>query len=152
MARQRGRISPNREGFALATTLLMILVLSVLAVGAAWLASTEKRTSFAESVHISSIFSADAGGEAGINFLRLVDGPPPIIDYADSTVHSQGATTIQGAQEYEFDAHYAGRRPKLGWGTEFADYDYTVVSTGRAALASRTNVALLASRLFKEGY
>jgi hypothetical protein len=152
MARQHDGMQPNRDGFALATTLLMILVLSVLAVGAAWLASTERRTSFAESVHISSIFSADAGGEAGINFLRLADGPPLIIDPADSTVHTQGTTAIQGVQEYEFEARYRAKRPKPGWGIEFLDYDYTVVSTGRAALASRTNVALLASRLFKEGY
>ena len=61
--------TPDRDGFALVTTLLILLVLSVIAVGAAWLASSEKRASFAESVHLSAVYSADAGGEAGINFL-----------------------------------------------------------------------------------
>ena len=53
--------SPGREGFALVSALLIVLLLSVLAVGVAWLASSEKKTSFAESVHLRSVLSADAG-------------------------------------------------------------------------------------------
>ena len=55
--------NPDREGFALVTALLVVLVLSILAVGVAWLASTEKKTSWAQGVHVEAIFTADAGGE-----------------------------------------------------------------------------------------
>jgi hypothetical protein len=142
----------NRDGFAMATTLLVVLVLSVLAIAAVWLANSEKRTSFAESVHISSVFSADAGGEAGINFLRLRERPPMIIDFTDMTVHTQGTTPIQGSQNYEYRCRFVAKRPKPGWGIEFLDYDYQVVSTGTASQDGQSGVALIASRLFREGY
>jgi len=86
----------GREGFAMVTTLLMVLVLSVLAVGVVWMASSEKKISFAEQSHISSLFSADAGSEAGINFVRLSPSPPRIISYSDSSVHYQSETELHG--------------------------------------------------------
>lgn len=143
---------PDRRGFALVTTLLIILVLSVIAVGAAWLASTEKRVSFAEGVHIRATFAADAGGEAGINFLRLAADPPPIIDFADFLVRSEGATAVQGSQNYAYNAHYVRKRPRPGWGVNFRDYDYRIDSQGAASVAGQSGVELIASRLFKEGY
>ena len=144
--------TPDREGFALVTTLLIILVLSVIAVGAAYLASSEKRTSFAESVHLSAVYSADAGGEAGINFLRLSDSPPAILDFADFAVRNEGNTAIRGSQSYEFDCFYIRKRPKPGWGIEFLDYDYRVSSIGKASQSGTSGVELVAARLFKEGY
>jgi hypothetical protein len=146
------RNAPDRQGFALVTTLLIILVLSVIAVGAAWLASTEKRTSFAEGVHIRATFAADAGGEAGINFLRLATDPPPIIDFADLLVRSEGTTAVHGTQSYAYDAHYIRKRPRPGWGVNFLDYDYRVDSLGAASTQGQSGVDLVASRLFKEGY
>ena len=148
----RDKIPVNREGFAMATTLLIVLVLSILAIAAVWLANTEKRTSFAESVHISSVFSADAGGEAGINFLRLRERPPLIVDFSDMTVRDQGTTLIQGSQNYEYSCRYLAKRPRPGWGIEYLDYDYEVASTGTASQDGRSGVALIASRLFREGY
>jgi hypothetical protein len=141
-----------RDGFAMATTLLIILVLSVIAVGASWLATTEKRTSFAESAHISSIFSADAGGESGINFLRLTERPPKIINFADSTVHFQGTTTLQDNQTFDYDCRYMTKQLKPGWGIEYVDYDYMVDSRGSSTLEAQSTVALIASRLYREGY
>jgi len=152
MERKRPQVQLNREGFAMATTLLVILVLSVVAVAAAWLASTEKRTSFAESVHVSAVFSADAGGEAAINFLRLTDKPPMIVDPADSTVRNQGTTAIHEDQEFEFACRWKERRAKPGWEFEYIDYDYDVEATGTYTADGRTAVGLVASRLFREGY
>lgn len=144
--------APNREGFALVTTLLIVLVLSVLAVAVAWMATSEKKISFAEGVHVSSVMAADAGGEAGINFLRLSDSPPAIIDYADSAVINIGETAVVNSQTFEFDCFYSGKSPRPGWGVEFMDYDYQVASTGRSSVKGESNVQLIASRLFKEGY
>jgi hypothetical protein len=142
----------DRQGFAMATTLLIILVLSVIAVGATWLATSEKKTSYAEGVHISSVFSADAGGESAINFLRLSSTPPAIINFADMTVRDQGETSIHGNQSYEYGCQFVAKRPKPGWGIEFLDYDYNVTSQGQADREGQSAIQLVASRLFREGY
>ncbi|MFH1842662.1 MAG: PilX N-terminal domain-containing pilus assembly protein [bacterium] len=141
-----------RDGFAMATTLLVVLVLSVIAVGAAWLASMEKRTSFAESVHISALYSADAGGESAINFLRLSEAPPAIQDFVDLEVASQDETEIHGEQAFEYSCHYVSKRPRPGWGVEYLDYDYRIDSDGAAAGDGRSNIQLVASRLYRDGY
>lgn len=143
---------PGNEGFALVTSLLVILVLSLIAVAAVVLSGTEKRTSFAESVHVSAVFSADSGGEAAIHYLRMSDAPPKIIDHADMTVRSESNSTIQGAQKFDYECKYSGKQPKPGWGVQFLDYDYRVESSGHAAAKGRSDVDLLASRLFREGY
>lgn len=144
--------APDREGFALVTTVLVVLVLSVMAVGAAWIASSEKKTSFNEGVHISSLFSADAGGEAAINFIRTSETPPNITDFADNKVHAAGETTIQGSQAYDYDAHFSGRRGKPGWGVVYKDYDYRMDVQGSASVDGVSGVELMVSRLYKEGY
>jgi len=143
---------PDRDGFALVTSLLIILVLSLIAVAAVILSSTEKQTSFAESVHNSALFSADAGGEAAIHFLRMSDSPPKIVDFADGTVQSEANEPVVGSQEFDYECQYDRKRPKPGWGVNFLDYDYRVASTGRASTQGRSDVDLIASRLFREGY
>jgi len=150
--RTRNLTRPDREGFALVTTVLVVLVLSVLAVGVAWIASSEKKTSFNEGVHISSLFSADAGGEAGINFIRMSEIPPRITDFADNSVRDIGATGLQGSQTYEYDAHYVRKRMKPGWGMAYLDYDYRLAAQGTASREGVSGVELVVSRLFKEGY
>ncbi len=143
---------PDREGFALVTTLLIMLVLSVLALAVAWMATSEKKISFAEGVHVRSVFSADAGGEAGINFLRLTDSPPHITDFANNKVLGIGETNVMDSQSYEYDAFYSGKSARPGWGVEFMDYDYQLTSTGKSSTRGQSEVQLVASRLFKEGY
>lgn len=143
---------PDRDGFALVTSLLIILVLSLLAVAAVILSSTEKRTTFAESVHASAVFSADAGGEAAIHFLRMSDSPPQILEFANFTVASESNSPLLDYQNYDFQCFYVRKRPKAGWGVNYLDYDYRVASSGRAAAQSRSDVDLVASRLFREGY
>lgn len=142
----------NREGFALVTTLLMVLVLGVLAMGVVMMATSEKKISFAEHVHVTSQFSADAGGEAGINFVRLSDKPPRIIDFANRTVRHQGQTNIAGRQNYDYDAQYLQKSPRPGWDTDYVNYNYQINSTGKAAVNGRSNVRLVVSRLYREGY
>lgn len=142
----------GREGFALVTAVLVVLVLSVLAVGVSWIAATEKKTTFSEGVHVRSLFSADAGGEAGINFVRVSDSPPKIIDFGNNTVRDQGQTALDGSQTYGYDARFLGRVAKPGWGIDYKDYDYRIGSEGRASRDGRASVDVVVSRLFKEGY
>ena len=144
--------APNREGFAMVTTLLVVLILSVLAVGVAWIASSEKKTTFAESVHMRSVYSADAGGEAAINFLRMSDVPPLKLDPATGLVRNQASTPLQGSQSYDYSAFFDRRIIKPGWGIDYFDYDYRVVSHGTASRLGESGVVLMVSRLFKENY
>jgi Tfp pilus assembly protein PilX len=109
-------IMTDREGFAMVTALLVVLVLSVLAVGATWLATTEKKTTVAESAHMRSIFAADAGGEAAINFVRTAEDPPTVIDWASQSVQSQDSTTLSGSVAYGYDVQFSGWRTKPGVG------------------------------------
>ncbi len=141
----------NRRGFALVTTLLIVLVLSILALGAAWLSTTEKTTSFAEGVHIRSILSADAGSEAGINFLRVADNPPALYS-ADGLVAQTQEITISGSQSFSFQCVFVGQSARPGWGVEFPDYDYEIRSTGHASAKGRSLVKVIASRMFHTGY
>lgn len=142
----------NREGFAMVTTLLVVLILSVLAVGVSWIASSEKKTTFAESVHVRSVYSADAGGEAAINFLRMSEIPPAVLDFGTRLVRSQGSTGLQGSQSYDYQAFFLTKRPKPGWGMDYLDYDYRIASHGTASRLGESGVELVVSRLYKEGY
>ena len=152
IARTTNPGAPNREGFAMVTTLLVVLILSVLAVGVAWIASSEKKTTFAESVHVRSVYSADAGSEAAINFIRLSDVPPSYQDFATKLVRNQGQTGLQGSQTYDYRAFFLRRLPKAGWGFEYLDYDYRINAHGTASRLGESGVELIVSRLYREGY
>ncbi len=142
----------GREGFAMVTALLVVLVLSVLAVGAVWLATSEKKTTMAEATHVQSVFSADAGGEAAINFIRVSDAPPQILDFTTMAVRTQPNTSLEGSQEYNYDVNFVRKSPKPGWGVDYLDYDYNVAALGGAGRQGNSGVAVVVSRLFKEGY
>ena len=144
--------APDREGFAMVTTLLVVLVLSVLAVGVAWLASTEKKTSWAESVHVQSVFSADAGGEAAINFLRTSESPPIALD-ANQTVRNQGSTNLKDSQTFDYSAQFLSAVMKPGWDpAKYRDFEYRVQSHGTASRQGDSDVEMVVSRLFQIGY
>ncbi len=149
---QPGAVNGGREGFAMVTALLVVLVLSVLAVGATWLATSEKKTTTAEAQHMRSIFAADAGGEAGINFVRVADEPPVITDWGTRAVHSQGETALDGSQAYGFDVAQVGKRPPAGWGQDYADFYYRVNSLGEAGAQGQSGVAVVATRVFRTQY
>ena len=142
----------DREGFAMVTALLVVLVLSVLAVGAVWLSTSEMKTTTAESTHLRSVFSADAGGEAAINFVRVSDSPPQILDFTTMAVRTQPTTALAGSQQFNYDVNYVRKSPKPGWGVEYLDYDYNVAALGQAGQQGSSGVAVVVSRLFKEGY
>ena len=144
--------APDREGFAMVTALLVVLVLSVLAVGVVWLAGTEKKTSWAEGVHMQSVFSADAGGEAAINFLRTSETPPIALD-ANQTVRNQASTNLHDSQAYDYTARFLVARPKPGWDpTKYRDFEYEVQTHGTASQSGDSDIEMVVSRLYQIGY
>jgi len=143
---------PGRDGFAMVTALLVVLVLSVLAVGAAWLARSEKKTTVAEAVHLRSVFAADAGGEAAINFVRTSNLPPQILDFGTMAVRNQATTTLEGSQQYSYNVNFERKRLKPGWGVDYLDYDYEIGSQGQASRLGQSGVQVVVSRMYKEGY
>lgn len=146
------RTTPDRDGFAMVTALLVVLVLSVLAVGAAWLASSEKKTTLAEATHMRSVFSADAGGESAINFVRVSSTPPQILDFGTMSVRNQPTTALEGTQQFTYGVNFVRKRPKPGWGVDYLDYDYNIGAQGQASRQGQSGVQVVVSRLFKEGY
>jgi hypothetical protein len=139
----------ERDGFATAVTLLIILVLAVIGLGAAWLASTEKKTSFAESVHLTALYSADSGGEAAINFLRLLPSAPAYAG-AHKMVRSQAQTALEGSQRYDYNCQFLNKGPApAGWDTGYAEINFGVTAGGWASQQGRSAVGLVASRLFR---
>lgn len=135
----------TRDGFAMVTALLVVLVLSVLAVGAAWLATSEQKTTVAEAAHVRSVFAADAGSEAGINFIRNSDTPP-------MQTFNEADTALEGSQAYSFSAAYQTTRTKPGWGIDYLDFDYGIDALGEAGQSGQSGVAVVVSRLYKTGY
>jgi len=153
MTENRVQSTPaNREGFALVTTLLVVLVLSILAVGAVWMAGSERKTTFAEGVHVASVFAADAGGEAGINFIRTSATPPRVLNMATMSVRTQPPTSLGGSHTYAYEATFVGKRRKPGWGPEYLDYDYRIASNGAANQDGKSAVKVVVSRMYKSGY
>lgn len=142
----------GRAGFAMASTLLIVLMLAVIAMGAAWLASSERKTSHAESVHMRALLAADGGTEAAINFLRLSNDPPPILDFGTLNVQAVVGQAIQNTQRYDYDCDFLRKRPKPGWGIDYLDYEYAVTARGVAGQRGQSGVQAVVARLYREGY
>ncbi len=155
-ARTRAVRREGREGFALVTALLVVLVLSVLAVGVAWIATSEKKTTFAESVHVRSLYSADAGTEAGINLIRMADAPLQGVSFVDNTVHVQADTPLDGSQTYAYATFFDGAAGIPGWSNStnagYFDYNYHINADGTASRTGRASVDVQVTRVFKKGY
>jgi Tfp pilus assembly protein PilX len=151
MITRRTATGSGREGFAMAATLLIVLTLTIIALGAAWLASSERKTSHAESVHLRALFSADSGTESAINFLRLSDDPPTWID-ASQAVRQVDDEHIEGSQSFDYDCTFVQAELKPGWEEGYHDYVYRVTALGEAGAQGESGVQAFVARLFRDGY
>jgi hypothetical protein len=142
----------NEKGAALIVTLMMIAGLAVIGGIIVVIAASEKQVVFNESTHMRSFYSADAGGEAAINWLRTQGSPPDILDGANNVFVPSGQTSLSSDHRYQFGIQYTGKRPRPGWSKEWKDFDYLVDSDGESVRDSRSEVELQTSRLFQEGY
>jgi Tfp pilus assembly protein PilX len=142
----------NDKGYAMVIALSFITVLALLAVIIVSVATSEKRTAFNEGTTARAFYSADAGGEASINWLRIQNSPPGLLDGAKHVYVAGGYQTLTSYDRYNNDVTYIRKRMRPGWDITFKDFEYTIDSNGSSVAQSQAEVEVQALRLFKEGY
>lgn len=142
----------DERGSAMVLTLGVLTVLALLAVILLSIATTEKRTAFSEYTNSRSFYSADAAGEAGVNWLRNQPSPPDVVDTLNNVSVSTAYTTLEGANRYKYDVQFVRKYFRPGWSTEYKDYEYLVDASGASANQSATELAINVMRLYREGY
>ena len=151
----------NERGTALVAALFFITALSLTATVIVWTTSSERRSSFNEFSHVRSFYSADAGTEQAINWLRLQPSPPaPVLDDGtDLYVKVDSSYTyIEQHHKFRVDVKHKleGGQVKLrhrpGWDNSWMDFEYTVDSFGSGATQSDAQIEVQAARLFRIDY
>ena len=142
----------GQKGFAMVSALAFIAILAVIATISIWVAGSEKKVSFSGETHQGSFYAADAGGEAGINWIRTRSTPPNFIGTTKDVFNGSSYEALDDDQQYRFDMTYVQKRPRPGWSLEYKDFDYRVLSDGSSVNNSQSQLELNLSRLFKEGY
>lgn len=143
----------NDKGTALVATLFFITALAVTATIIVWVTGSERRVSHNDYTHSRSFYASDAGSETAINWIRIQQSPPPIVDAQDKLVANQDTYTyINKDHKFKFDVRFDRVRFRPGWSREYLDFDYTVDSRGASVQESSSRIEVRTSRLFRQGY
>ena len=142
----------NNRGFAMVMAVAFIAGLSLLAVIVVAVATSEKKTEFAEYTHSRAFYSADAAGEGAINWLRFQGSPPVLLDVAKNVYVATGYTPLSGDHDYKYDIQFLRKRIRPGWSLEYKDFEYLVDADGASVQDGEAEVEIQALRLYKEGY
>ena len=142
----------NERGSALVMTLAALGGLLMLAVIVVAVAASGKWTHFRQYTHSRAFYSADAGGEAALNWIRFQETPPPIIDGASNVFLAGSYTPLSNEHDYKYDVQFARKRHRPGWSLEYKDYEYLIKANGASAEQSEAAIELRAMRLYVEGY
>jgi len=146
------RVLGNENGYTMVLALSFITALALLAAIIVGVATTEKQTTANETTHARAFYSADAGGEHAVNWLRLQQSPPAEVDGAGHVFVPTGYTSLYGSNNYRYDITYRGKQWRPGWGIEYKDFQYEIEADGESASNSEAAVELNALRLYREGY
>jgi Tfp pilus assembly protein PilX len=142
----------NDRGYAMVVALSFIAGLTLLAVIIITVSISEKRTAFNEYSHSRSFYAADAGGEAAINWLRIQNSPPNLLDAQKHVFVPTGYDTLTDDHKYRFDVTYIKKKTRVGWSHDYKDFEYTIDADGTSVKESESEVEVQVRRLFKEGY
>lgn len=142
----------NERGAAMLLALGVMAVLAVLAIVVISIVIAEKRTSSTEYATDRAFYSADAAGEAGVNWLRRQLSPPALLDSLNGVRLRAGNTALADDHLYDFDVQYVRKQFRPGWSVEYKDYVYRVEATGNSAQNANAVIDLNATRLYREGY
>jgi len=113
---------------------------------------SEKRTALSEYTNSRSFYSADAAGEAGVNWIRHQYFPPEVVDVSNHVSLAPGFTTLDGPNRYKYDVTFVRKRYRAGWSSDYKDYEFLVVASGASAQQSSSAINVGATRLYREGY
>jgi len=146
----------NDRGSALVTALFFITGLTAIATIIVFVTGAERRVAHNEYTHMRAFNSSDAGTEEAINWLRLQIFPPDEDPGNQNKVLDQTAyadlidpnASYQEDNRYLYDITYVGQGWNPAYGTEWVDYNYTILAEGASAKESSTNIEVQASRLF----
>ncbi len=140
------------RGSAMILTLAVVAGLALLAMIVVSIATSAKWTEFAEYTHSRAFYSADAAGEAAINWIRFQPSPPAIIDGQNHVFVAGGATVLSANHSYQYDVQFVRKRFREGWSLDYKDYEYLIDADGASAQQSEAAIEVRVTRLFKEGY
>jgi Tfp pilus assembly protein PilX len=142
----------NERGSALVLAIGVLVVLAALAVIIVSIAVTEKKSEFASYTHSRAFYSADAAGEAGVNWVRMQPSPPAMVNAQKDVYVSGGFTALSADHTYKYDVRFVKKHFRPGWGLEYKDYEYTIDADGASVQQSEAAIEVSALRLYKEGY
>ena len=142
----------NNHGYAMVIAIAFIAGLTLLAVIVVSVATSEKKTEFAEYTHSRAFYSADAAGEGAINWLRFQASPPPEVDGARHVFVATGDTPLSADEDYRYDIQFVRKRIRPGWSIEYKDFEYMIDGRGSSVQEGEAEVEIQALRLYKEGY
>lgn len=154
------------DGFSLVAAMLALSLLALFGMIAASIAVNEKRTSFNELVHNSSMLAADSGTEAAAAWLLTLDRAPKDLGAGDYVVKDEpyGSFVNHSGQSFAFTVQHMEdplnpgqrwQRPRPGYSVEeelFYDSIYEVDADGEAGVEGRGQVSMIAHRLFRNAY
>jgi hypothetical protein len=142
----------DERGNAMVIALAFITILALLAAVVANVATSEKKTTFNETMHAQAFYSADAGGEAAINWIRFQARPPLQLDNEGTVFAPAGYSRLQDKDQYKYGVQYEGKQFRPGWSHEYKDFRYEVESDGASAARSAAEIEVNVLRLYREGY
>ena len=142
----------SNDGYAMVLALVVITALALLGGIIVAVSTSEKQTAFNDYTYSRAFYSADAGGEAAVNWLRVQDSPPGLLDPAKHVYVPAGYDTLSNDHLYRHDITYIRKRLRPGWSIEYKDFEFTINSEGESVAEAEAELEVQALRLFKEGY
>ncbi len=142
----------DERGSALVLAMGVLVVLTGIALIIVALAVSNKKSEFATVTQNRAFYSADAAGEAGINWVRTQLNPPGLLDGQNHVYIAAGYVPLTTDQNYKFDVAYVRKHFRPGWSLEYKDFEYRIDAGGTSVQQSEAAIEVGALRLYKEGY
>ena len=154
----------NEHGTALVAALFFITALSLTATVIVWVTGTERRVSHNEYSHVRSFYASDAGSEQAINWIRLQQIPPAVVEVDPNTndqyvkretdyTYPLSDHSYKVEVKHRLDAGGNVRlRPRPGWDNSWVDFEYVVDSFGASVTEANTRIEVQAARLYRLDY
>lgn len=154
----------NEHGTALVAALFFITALSLTATVIVWVTGSERRVSHNEYSHVRSFYASDAGSETAINWIRLQQVPPAVVEIDPQTSdqyvkRDNSYTYLYSDHSYKVEVKHrldaSGNlrlRPRPGWDNSWVDFEYVVDSFGSSVTEANTRIEVQAARLYRLDY